>query len=135
MRHWLVKSEPDTYAYSDLERDGVGTWDGVRNHAAAANLRAMEVGDEVFFYHSNEGKAVVGIAKVIKTAFPDPTDPTGKFVAVEVAPVRPLKTPVTLEAMKATPALADMVILRQGRLSVAPITAAEWKTIIALGGG
>lgn len=135
MRHWLVKSEPDTYAYSDLERDGVGTWDGVRNHAAAAHLRAMEVGDEVFFYHSNEGKAVVGIAKVIKTAFPDPTDPTGKFVAVEVAPVRPLKKPVTLEMMKATPALADMVILRQGRLSVAPITAGEWKAIIALGGG
>jgi predicted RNA-binding protein with PUA-like domain len=135
MRHWLVKSEPDTYAYSDLERDGVGTWDGVRNHAAAAHLRAMEVGDEVFFYHSNEGKAVVGIARVTKTAFPDPTDPTGKFVAVEVAPVRPLKAPVTLETMKATPALADMVILRQGRLSVSPITAGEWKTILDLGGG
>lgn len=135
MRHWLVKSEPDTYAYSDLERDGVGTWDGVRNHAAAAHLRAMEVGDEVFFYHSNEGKAVVGIARVTKTAFPDPTDPTGKFVAVEVEPVRPLKTPVTLETMKATPALADMVILRQGRLSVSPITAGEWKTILDLGGG
>jgi predicted RNA-binding protein with PUA-like domain len=95
----------------------------------------MEVGDEVFFYHSNEGKAVVGIARVTKTAFPDPTDPTGKFVAVEVAPVRPLKTPVTLETMKATPALADMVILRQGRLSVSPITAGEWKTILDLGGG
>jgi predicted RNA-binding protein with PUA-like domain len=135
MRHWLMKSEPDTYAYGDLERDGVGIWDGVRNHAAAAHLRAMEVGDEVFFYHSNEGKAVVGIARVTKTAFPDPTDPTGKFVAVEVAPVRPLKTPVTLETMKATPALADMVILRQGRLSVSPITAGEWKTILDLGGG
>jgi predicted RNA-binding protein with PUA-like domain len=135
MRHWLMKSEPDAYAYSDLERDGVGTWDGVRNHTAAANLRAMEEGDEVFFYHSNEGKAVVGIAKVTKTAFPDVTDPTGRFVAVEVAPVRALKTPVTLETMKKTPALADMAILRQGRLSVAPITAAEWKTIIALGDG
>jgi predicted RNA-binding protein with PUA-like domain len=135
MRHWLVKSEPDTYAYSDLERDGVGTWDGVRNHAAAAHLRAMEEGDEVFFYHSNEGKAVVGIARVTKTAFPDVTDPTGRFVAVEVAPVRALKTPVTLETMKATPALADMVILRQGRLSVSPISPAEWKTILALGGG
>jgi predicted RNA-binding protein with PUA-like domain len=135
MRHWLMKSEPDTYAYSDLERDGVGTWDGVRNHTAAANLRAMEEGDEVFFYHSNEGKAVVGIAKVTKTAFPDVTDPTGRFVAVEVAPVRALKAPVTLETMKKTPALADMAILRQGRLSVAPITAAEWKTIIALGDG
>jgi len=135
MRHWLMKSEPDTYAYSDLERDGVGTWDGVRSHAAAGHLRAMAVGDEVFFYHSNEGKAVVGIAKVTKTAFLDSTDPTGKFVAVEVAPVRLLKKPVTLETMKATPALAEMVILRQGRLSVAPITADEWETIVALGGG
>ena len=135
MRHWLVKSEPDTYAYSDLERDGVGTWDGVRNHAAAANLRAMEEGDEVFFYHSNEGKAVVGIARVTRTAFPDVTDPTGRFVAVEVVPVRAMKTPVTLEAMKATPALADMVILRQGRMSVSPISPTEWKTIVALGGG
>lgn len=135
MRYWLVKSEPDTYAYANLERDGVGTWDGVRNHVAAANLRAMEVGDQLLFYHSNEGKAVVGVAKVTRTAFPDPTDPTGKFVAVEVAPVRPLKTPVTLATMKTTPALADMIILRQGRLSVAPITPAEWNTIIALGGG
>ncbi len=135
MRHWLMKSEPDTYAYSDLERDGVGTWDGVRNHAAAANLKAMAVGDEVFFYRSQEGKAVVGIARVTKTAFPDVTDPTGRFVAVEVEPVRLLKTPVTLETMKVTPALADMIILRQGRLSVAPITAAEWKVIVALGGG
>lgn len=135
MRHWLVKSEPDTYAYSDLERDGVGTWDGVRNHAAAANLRAMEEGDGLLFYHSNEGKAVVGVARVTRTAFPDVTDPTGRFVAVEVAPVRALKIPVTLETMKKTPALADMVILRQGRLSVAPVTPAEWKTILALGGG
>jgi predicted RNA-binding protein with PUA-like domain len=135
MRHWLMKSEPDTYAYSDLERDGVGTWDGVRNHAAAANLKAMAVGDEVFFYHSQEGKAVVGIARVTRTAFPDVTDPTGRFVAVEVVPVRALKTPVTLETMKATPALADMVILRQGRLSVSPISPGEWKTILALGGG
>lgn len=134
MRYWLVKSEPDAYAYSDLERDGVGTWDGVRNHAAAANLRAMEEGDELLFYHSNEGKAVVGIAKVTKTAFPDVTDPTGRFVAVEVAPVRPLKNPVTLDVMKKTPALADMVILRQGRLSVAPVAPAEWKTILALAG-
>ncbi len=135
MRHWLMKSEPDTYAYSDLERDGVGVWDGVRNHTAAANLRAMDEGDEVFFYHSKEGKAVVGIARVTRTAFPDPTDPTGRFVAVEVVPVRSLKTPVTLETMKTQPALADMVVLRQGRLSVSPITAAEWNAIVALGGG
>ncbi len=135
MRHWLMKSEPDTYAYSDLERDGVGTWDGVRNHAAAANLRAMEVGDEVFFYHSNEGKAVVGVARVTRTAFPDVTDSTGRFVAVEVAPVRKLKTPVSLETMKSTPALSNMVTLRQGRLSVAPVTDEEWKTIVALGDG
>ena len=107
----------------------------MRNHAAAANLRAMEEGDGLLFYHSNEGKAVVGVARVTRTAFPDVTDPTGRFVAVEVAPVRALKIPVTLETMKKTPALADMVILRQGRLSVAPVTPAEWKTILALGGG
>ncbi len=135
MRRWLMKSEPDVYGYSDLERDGVGTWDGVRNHTAAANLKAMAVGDEVFFYHSNEGKAVVGIAKVTRTAFPDVTDPTGRFVAVEVAPVRALKTPVTLEIMKSQSALADMATLRQGRLSVAPVTDVEWNAIVKLGGG
>jgi predicted RNA-binding protein with PUA-like domain len=131
---WLVKSEPDTFSYADLERDGRVTWDGVRNHTAARNLKTMEVGDEVLFYHSQEGLAVVGIAKVIRTAFPDVTDPTGRFVAVDLAPVRPVKTPVTLAAMKATPALADMAMVRQGRLSVSPVTDAEWKIILRMAG-
>src|SRR6202012_2074462 len=127
--HWLVKSEPNTYAYADLERDGRPGWDGVRNNAAALHLKAMREGDEVLFYHSQEGLAVVGVAKVVRTAFPDASDPSGRFAAVQLAPVRPLKTPVPLAAMKAEPALADLVMLKQGRLSVSPVGAEEWKTI------
>ncbi|MEO6341333.1 MAG: EVE domain-containing protein [Caulobacteraceae bacterium] len=132
--HWLVKSEPNTYAYADLERDGRTVWDGVRNNAAALRLKAMREGDEVLFYHSQEGLAVVGIAKVVRTAFLDPSDPAGRFVAVELAPVRALKRPVTLSEMKAEPALAGMAMLRQGRLSVSPVTGAEWATILRMAG-
>jgi predicted RNA-binding protein with PUA-like domain len=133
--HWLVKSEPNTYAYADLERDGRTVWDGVRNYAAAGHLKAMREGDEVLFYHSQEGLAVVGVATVARTAFPDASDPTGRFVAVELAPARALSRPVTLAAMKAEPALADMAMLRQGRLSVSPVTDAEWKTVLKMAGG
>jgi predicted RNA-binding protein with PUA-like domain len=133
--HWLVKSEPNTYAYADLERDGRTVWDGVRNYAAAGHLKAMREGDEVLFYHSQEGLAVVGVATVARTAFPDASDPTGRFVAVELAPARALSRPVTLADMKAEPALADMAMLRQGRLSVSPVTDAEWKTIVKMAGG
>lgn len=129
---WLVKSEPNTYAYQDLERDGRTVWDGVRNNAAALHLKAMREGDEVFFYHSQEGLAVVGVAKVVRTAFPDPGDPTGRFVAVELAPLRRLKRPVTLAEMKQAPALAGMAMLRQSRLSVSPVTEAEWRAILEL---
>ena len=131
---WLVKSEPDTYAYADLERDGRTVWDGVRNHAAAGHLKAMKTGDQVFFYHSQQGKDVVAVAQVAKEAFPDASDPTGKFVAVELTPVRKLKRPVTLADMKANPALADMAMLRQGRLSVSPVTDAEWAAILKMAG-
>ena len=131
---WLVKSEPDTYAYADLERDGRTVWDGVRNHAAAGHLKAMKTGDQVFFYHSQQGKDVVAIAEVAKEAFPDASDPTGKFVAVELTPVRRLKSPVALADMKANPALADMAMLRQGRLSVSPVTDAQWATILKMAG-
>jgi predicted RNA-binding protein with PUA-like domain len=131
---WLVKSEPDTYAYADLERDGRTVWDGVRNHAAAGHLKAMKIGDQVFFYHSQQGKDVVAIAQVAKEAFPDASDPTGRFVAVELTPVRKLKRPVTLADMKANPALADMAMLRQGRLSVSPVTDAEWAAILKMAG-
>ena len=133
--HWLVKSEPNTYSYADLERDGRTVWDGVRNNAAALHLKAMREGDEVLFYHSQEGLAVVGIAKVVRTAFPDASDPAGRFVAVELAPVRPFKRPVTLAEMKAEPALAEMAMLRQGRLSVSPVSDAEWKAILKMAGG
>jgi len=131
---WLVKSEPSTYSYADLERDGFTVWDGVRNFTARGHLKEMKVGDEVFFYHSQDGKAVVAIAEVSKEAFPDPSDETMKFVAVELKPVRPLKTPVTLEAMKANPALTDLKMIRQGRLSVSPVTAEEWKEILTMAG-
>jgi predicted RNA-binding protein with PUA-like domain len=132
MAHWLVKSEPGKYAFADLARDGKTVWDGVRNNAAALHLKSMKLGDEVLYYHSVEGLAVVGIAKVVREAFPDATDPTGRFVAVELAPVRPLKKPVTLAELKANPALADMAMLRQGRLSVSPVTDAEWAEILAM---
>ena len=133
--HWLVKSEPKTYAFADLVRDGRTVWDGVRNNAAALHLKAMAEGDEVLFYHSNEGLAVVGVAKVVRTAFPDPSDASGRFVAVELAPVRALKRPVNLADMKAKPALSEMAMLRQGRLSVSPVTAAEWTAILDMAGG
>jgi predicted RNA-binding protein with PUA-like domain len=132
--YWLVKSEPGVYAYADLERDGKTVWDGVRNNAAALHLKAMKLGDEVLFYHSQEGKAVVGVAKVVREAFPDASDASGRFVAVELAPVRPLNAPVTLAQMKAEPALADMAMLRQGRLSVSPVTEAEWAAIQRMAG-
>ena len=134
MSHWLVKSEPNTYSYADLEKDGRTVWDGVRNNAAALHLKAMKVGDEVLFYHSQEGLAVVGIAKVAREAFPDATDPSGRFVAVELEPVRPLARPVTLAEMKASPALSDMAMLRQSRLSVSPVSPAEWTAILAMAG-
>ncbi len=133
--HWLVKSEPNTYAYADLERDGRTVWDGVRNNAAALHLKAMREGDGVLFYHSQEGLAVVGVAKVARTAFPDASDPSGRFVAIELAPVRALKRPVTLAEMKAEPALAEMAMLRQGRLSVSPVTDAQWAVILKMAGG
>lgn len=130
--YFLVKSEPAKYAYADLERDGKTVWDGVRNNAAALQLKAMKVGDQVLYYHSQEGLAVVGVAKVVKEAFPDTTDPTGRFVAVELAPVRPLKRPVTLQEMKANPALAGLEMIRQSRLSVSPVKPAEWQAILAM---
>ena len=134
MAHWLVKSEPAKYAFADLQRDGKTVWDGVRNNQAALYLKAMQVGDQVFYYHSQEGLAVVGIAQVAKEAFLDPTDPAGRFVAVELKPVRPVKQPVTLAQMKAEPALAGMAMFRQFRLSVSPVTDEEWAVILGMAG-
>ncbi len=130
--HWLVKSEPFKYSWDMLVRDGSTIWDGVRNNQAAQYLRAMKRDDELFFYHSNEGLAVIGIARVVDEHFIDPSDPKGRFPAVTVAPLRPLATPVTLAAMKAEPALAGMAMFRQFRLSVVPISDAEWARVLAM---
>jgi len=129
---WLVKSEPFKYSWDHLVRDGETAWDGVRNNQAALYLKAMKIGDEAFFYHSNEGLAVVGIARVVREAFPDATDPAGRFVAVSLAPARPLKRAVTLAEMKAEPRLSGMAMFRQFRLSVVPIDRQEWATILEM---
>ena len=134
MAHWLVKSEPSSYSWNRLVKEGRAQWDGVRNHQAAANLKAMKVGDRTFFYHSSEGLAVVGIAEITRTAYPDPSDKTGKFVMVDLKPVAPMKEPVTLAAIKAESKLKDVALIRQSRLSVMPIDAAAWKLICKMGG-
>lgn len=134
MAHWLIKSEPFKYSWDQLVKDGSTPWDGVRNNQAAIYLRTMKVDDELLFYHSNEGLSVVGIARVAGEHFIDPSDPKGRFPAVTVAPVRPVKVPVTLAAMKAEPRLAGMAMFRQFRLSVVPISADEWQTIMEMAG-
>ncbi|OYU34849.1 EVE domain-containing protein [Novosphingobium sp. PASSN1] len=132
---WLMKSEPDVYGWDDLIAEGEGTWDGVRNHLAARNLRTMAVGDLAFFYHSNIGKEIVGIARISVAGLTDPTDPEGKWAAVKVQPVAKLKAPVTLAAIKANPALAEMDLLRLSRLSVSAVRAAEWDIVLEMAGG
>ena len=132
--YWLMKSEPDAYSWDDLVAEGEGTWDGVRNHRAANNLRTMKVGDQAFFYHSNIGKEIVGIAEISQAGLADPTDPEGKWAAVRVKPVRKLAHPVTLKAIKDNPALAEMELVRLSRLSVAAITPEEWREVLAMAG-
>ena len=127
MSRWLMKSEPESYGWSDLMRDGTTEWDGVRNNAARLHLKAMKPGDEAFFYHSMSDKAVVGIMKVTRGAEADPKAP--EWVRVRVEPVRPLPRPVTLAEIKAEPALASMELIRQSRLSVAPVRDEEWQLI------
>jgi predicted RNA-binding protein with PUA-like domain len=134
MAYWLVKSEPDVYAFAQLQKDKSTHWDGVRNFQAAANLKAMKKGDRCFFYHSNEGKEIVGIAEVLKEAHPDPKDKTGKFVMVDIGPVKPMTKPVTLVAIKAEPKLKDFGLVRQSRLSVVPVNDVQWKLIMKMGG-
>ena len=131
-RYWLMKSEPDAYSWDNLNADGEGTWDGVRNHLAARNLRTMAKGDLAFFYHSNIGLEIVGIMTISKPGLTDPTDPTGKWAAVAVKPVKALKRAVTLKEIKATPELAEMELLRQSRLSVSEVRPAEWARIVAM---
>ena len=135
MNHWLLKSEPAVWSWDDQARAGITPWDGVRNHQAANFLRAMMAGDEAFFYHSNEGKEIVGIAEIVKTFYPDPEDETGKFGVVDVRVKKKLARPVTLATIRTIPALKDMALIRQSRLSVTPVTDAEWRTITALAKG
>jgi len=130
--YWLMKSEPDAYSWDDLVAEGEGTWDGVRNHRAANNLRAMKPGDEAFFYHSNIGKEIVGIARISEGGLTDPSDPEGKWAAVKLKPVKKLVRPVTLKEMKADPALTEMELVKLSRLSVAVVTPEEWKHVLAL---
>jgi predicted RNA-binding protein with PUA-like domain len=134
MAHWLVKSEPDTWSWDQHVKKGTDAWTGVRNHQAKTHLKAMKKGDRVFFYHSGEGKEIVGVSEVVKEAYPDATDKTGAFVCVDLKSVEPLKTPVTLAAIKADEKFADMVLVNNSRLSVQPVTAAEWAAIRKLGG-
>jgi predicted RNA-binding protein with PUA-like domain len=130
---WLAKSEPFKYSFDALLKDKKTTWDGVRNFEARNNLRAMKKGEIVLFYHSNEGKEVVGIAKVAKEAYADPTAPGEDWSVVELAPVKKLKQPVTLAAIKADKKLANMALLRRSRLSVVPVTESEFERILELG--
>ena len=132
MAHWLMKSEPAAFSWQQLMTDKRAKWDGVRNHQAANNMKAMRLGDEAFFYHSNEGLEIVGIMRVTKLAYPDGSDPTGRFIMVDVAPVRALRHPVTLKTIKADPLLRGMALVRQSRLSVSPVTAEEWRRVVEL---
>jgi predicted RNA-binding protein with PUA-like domain len=129
MAYWLLKSEPHKYSWEMMVSDGHTHWDGVRNHQAAINLKAMQVGDRAFFYHSNEGKEIVGVVEIVRTAYPDPSDPAARFVMVDVSPVAPVNAPVTLAQMKAVPELVDFALIRQSRLSVVPVSDAHWKLI------
>lgn len=132
MAYWLMKSEPASYGWGDLVRDGGTEWDGVRNNAARLHLRAMKPGDEAFLYHSMSDKAVVGIMRIASAPRPDPKDPD--WVSVRVEPVRALAKPVTLKAIKAEPSLAQMELIRQSRLSVAPVRDDEWRTVLEMAG-
>jgi len=136
MNYWLVKSEPDAWSWDEQVKSGAkGTaWTGVRNHSAKLNMMKMKKGDRAFFYHSNVGKEIVGIVEIVREAYPDPTDTSGKFVCVDVAADSPMKTKVTLAAIKEKAGLAEMALIKQSRLSVQPVSPGEWKTICKMGG-
>ena len=134
MAYWLVKSEPSTYSWEQLEKDKQTMWDGVRNYAARLHLRAMKKGDEVLFYHSNEGTEIVGIAKVAKEVYPDPTTDDDAWVAVDIKFYKKLKKPVSLAQVKGDKRLTNMALVRLGRLSVQPVTDEEWGIVMEMGG-
>jgi predicted RNA-binding protein with PUA-like domain len=134
MNYWLMKSEPSAYSWSKLVADRLGHWDGVRNHQAAKNLRAMKRGDQAFFYHSSEGKEIVGVMEIAREHYPDATAPTGTWCMVDVKPRVPAKTPVTLAAVRAEPRLENMILVRNSRLSVQPVTPQEWAIVCRMAG-
>jgi predicted RNA-binding protein with PUA-like domain len=134
MQHWLIKSEPDAFSWDQQVAHGTEPWTGVRSHQAKNNLRAMRKGDLAFFYHSNVGKEIVGIVTVVREAYPDPTADSGDWVCVDVKALGPMPKPVTLAAVKADPALAEMALVRLSRLSVSPVTPGEWRHVCARGG-
>ena len=134
MAYWLFKSEPGAWSWDDQVRDGVAEWDGVRNYQANNNMLAMRLGDKAFFYHSVNEKRIVGVVEVVKEHYLDPTDRSGRFGMVDVKALQPVKTPVTLADMKADPRLENLALLRQSRLSVAPVGDREWKIICAMAG-
>ncbi len=134
MQHWLIKSEPDSFSWDQQMANGVEPWTGVRSHQAKNNLRAMRNGDLAFFYHSNIGKEIVGVVTIVREAYPDPTAESGDWVCVDVKAVGPLPTPVTLAAVKADPALADLALVRLSRLSVSPVTPEQWQHLCRMGG-
>jgi predicted RNA-binding protein with PUA-like domain len=134
MNYWLVKSEPDSFSWDQQVANKVEPWTGVRNHTARQNLNAMKLGDRAFFYHSNQGKEIVGVVEVVREAYPDPTADKGPWVCVDMKAVGPMPHPVTLVAVKADPKLADMALVRLSRLSVMPVSKPHWDYICRLGG-
>jgi predicted RNA-binding protein with PUA-like domain len=134
IQYWLIKSEPDAFSWAEQVEHGVEPWTGVRNHLAKKNLASMKLGDKCFFYHSNVGKEIVGIVELVREAYPDPSAEGGPWVCVDVKAVKPVPKPVTLAAIKAEPRLAEMALVKQSRLSVSPVNAAEWAVICEMGG-
>jgi predicted RNA-binding protein with PUA-like domain len=132
--YWLVKSEPEAFSWKQQVANGVEPWTGVRNHAARNNMRAMKLGDLAFFYHSNEGREIVGIVRVAREAYPDPTAETGDWVCVDMQAVKPVPSPVTLASIKADPRFKDLALVRLSRLSVAPVSAEHWRDLCEMGG-
>ncbi len=134
MAFWLMKSEPGAWSWDDQVREGSAEWDGVRNHQASNNMKAMKRGDKAFFYHSVNEKRIVGIVEVVKEYYPDPSDASARFGMVDVKALTPMKQPVTLAEIKAEPRLANLALVRQSRLSVLPVSAEEWKLLCRMGG-
>ena len=134
MKYWLVKSEPGAWSWEDHAKAGTAEWDGVRNHQACGNMKAMKLGDRAFFYHSVKEKQIVGLLEVAKEYYPDPTDKSERFGMVDFKVLKPVKKPVTLAEIKATQELQDMSLVRQSRLSVCPVTAKEWRVILKMSG-